>query len=314
MDGRTLARLLTAKETAPVLAGAPRWSWRRLQRTGARWINVIIDHAPPRGLGSCGAAALLLASVLYGVERGEHTPAIAAQIQDMCDEVASAVGFGITEVALSGEREVSREEILALAGITDHSSLLFLDARQARARLLTNPWIAEATVLKLYPNRVRIEVKERQAFALWQRDGKVALVALDGTVLEPAVPAGFTKLPLVVGEGAQHAAPEFLALLARYPSIAHEVKASVLVAERRWSLFLKDGVEVLLPEAEPARALQRLVDLDRSKQLLARDITAVDMRLGDRVVVRLSDAAAAARAEALKAAEKAAKKKKGSEA
>jgi len=86
----------------------------------------------------------------------------------------------------------------------------------------------------------------------------------------------------------------------------------VLVAERRWNLHLKGGVEVLLPEQEPERALTTLVDLNRSKKLLERDIVVVDLRLADRVTVRLSDGAAAARAEALKAAadkEKKAKRK-----
>ena len=78
----------------------------------------------------------------------------------------------------------------------------------------------------------------------------------------------------------------------------------------RKALFLP-----LLPECEPEQALQTLAELDRSKQILARDIVTVDLRLPDRVTVRLSDAAAAARDEALKAAaEKTKKKGKGGEA
>jgi len=307
--------MLKAQADAEEALAAQHWTLaHRIRRRAARWINAVIDHAPPRGLGSCAAAALLLASVLYGVERGNHMPNIVGQVQDLADTLANTAGFRISEVALSGEAQVSREEILALAGISDHSSLLFLDAGQARLRLLTNPWIAEATVLKLYPGRLRIEVKERKPFALWQKDGDVTVIADDGTVLEFSVPPRLSGLPLVVGAGADHAAQSFLALLARYPAIARDVKASVFVAERRWSLFLKEDVEVLLPANEPEHALAELVELDRSKKLLARDIVAVDLRLVDRVTVRLSDAAAAAREEALKAAEKAAKKKKGHEA
>ena len=85
------------------------------------------------------------------------------------------------------------------AGVTGRSSLLFLDAAEARARLKANPWIAEATVLKLYPGRLHIAVTERDAFALWQRDGKVEVIADDGTVVEPYAGPAFAKLPLVVG-------------------------------------------------------------------------------------------------------------------
>src|SRR5450759_2231810 len=290
--------------------------WRRL---ACRWGAAILAFKAPRGAGSSEAALLLLASASYGAVIGGHVPVIVAQVQDICDAAANSAGFRISEIALAGEHEVGRENILTLAGITDRSSLLFLDAARARARLLTNPWIAEATVLKLYPGRLRIEITERRAFALWQKDGRVALIAADGTVLEPNVPRRFAGLPQVVGKGAEQAGQEFLELLARYPVIARSVEASVLVAERRWTLHLTGGIEVLLPEAEPEQALITLVDLDRAKKLLARDIVAVDLRLADRVTVRLSDGAAAARDAALKAAEKDKKTKrkaseKGSEA
>jgi cell division protein FtsQ len=293
------------------------WStsdWRAY-RAVRRLFSSLFDLQVPRGAGASAAAVLLLASTCYGVVKGDHTQAIVAQIQDVCDTAANSVGFRITEVALAGEHEVSREDILALAGVTGRSSLLFLDAGQTRLRLLTNPWIAEAAVLKLYPGRLRIAITERKAFALWQKDARLYLISADGTVLETYVPPRFAALPLVVGDGAEHGAKDFLHLLKAYPDVAKSVTASVLVAERRWNLHLKSGVEVLLPERAPAQALAMLVDLDRDKKLLSRDIVNVDLRLPDRVTVRQSDAAAAARDEALKAAEKAKKVKgKGSDA
>ena len=73
--------------------------------------------------------------------------------------------------------------------------------------------------------------------------------------------------------------------------------------------MLKNGIAVRLPEAEVERALDTLVKLDRDNKILSRDIAAIDLRLLDRVTVQLSDEAAAARAEALKA--KSPKKKGG---
>jgi cell division protein FtsQ len=286
--------------------------WRRVLQ---RLLAPIIALNPPRGVGASAAALLLLASTCYGVVKGEHAETIAAQVQDICDTAANGLGFRIAEISLAGQHEVSRENIIALAGITRRSSLLFLDAAKTRARLLTNPWIADATVLKLYPSRLRISIRERKPFALWQKDGLVSLIATDGTVLVPYVPTRFSSLPLLVGRGAEHAGRAFLNMLNRQPEIAHLVEASVLVAERRWSLHLKSGIEVLLPENDPEQALQTLAELNRTKKLLSRDIITVDLRLADRVTVRLSDAAAAAREQALKAAEKDKKaKRKGSEA
>jgi len=216
------------------------------------------------------------------------------------DAVANAVGFNIATVALSGNKHLSREQIYAIAGVTGHASLLFLDVADARAKLKTNPWIADATVQKLFPDRLQITVVERAAFALWQKDGRIGVIAEDGTVLEAYLSARFVDLPLVVGIGAAARAKEFLAIIDRYPAIRDQLRASILVSERRWNLRLKNGIDIKLPEADVTAALDRLLALDRDKKLLSRDILAIDLRLPDRVTVRLSDAAAAAREEALK--------------
>jgi cell division protein FtsQ len=264
-----------------------------------RWSS-LLDARLPRGVGLAATAVVLLASLAYGAVKGEHVPAVIAAIRDARDGAANAAGFRIVSIALAGHHHVSREEVLAIAGVTGTTSLLFLDVEQARERLKTNPWIADATVLKLYPGELQIGIKEREAFALWQKDRQVSVIADDGTMLEPYVAPRLVRLPLVVGRGAETRAKEFLALLDRYPAMRDFVLASVLVGERRWNLRLKNGIDVQLPESEVASALERLVALDREKNLITRDIVVIDLRLRDRVTVRLSDPAAQVRIDAAK--------------
>jgi cell division protein FtsQ len=254
----------------------------------------------PRFTGAVAALVFLSGAGVYGIVKGEHVPAIVNAIKDTADAGANAMGMRIATVSLSGQRQVSREEIFAAAGVTDHSSLLFLDVADARAKLEAIPWIAEATVRKLYPDRLQITVTEREPFALWQQQGKVKVIAADGTVLSEKVEPRLASLSFVVGNGAAARARDFLAVLDKYPSIRDSVRASIYVAERRWNLKLKNGVDVRLPETNLEGALATLARLDREKNLLSRDITAVDLRLADRLTVRLSDAVAQAREEAIK--------------
>src|SRR6185312_9584826 len=209
---------------------------------------------PRRGVGIAASLLLVASALSYGVIKGQHLPEVIDWGKDARDAAANSLGFRIAEVSLSGEKEVSREEILATAGVTGRASLLFLDADAARARLMANPWIADAAVLKLYPDRLQITITERHAFALWQKDGRVQVIAADGTVLEPYVERRYVKLPLVVGKGAQRQAKDFLDVLVRYPEIASRVRASILVAQRRWDVLLKNGIDVELPENDPAVA------------------------------------------------------------
>jgi cell division protein FtsQ len=269
-----------------------------------RLIGKLVRLPPPRGAGIAASIVLLASALSYGVVEGNHLPVVIDWAKNARDVVANTLGFRIAEVSLSGEKEVSREEILTTAGVTGLASLLFLDAAAARARLMANPWISDAAVLKLYPDRLQITITERRAFALWQKNGHVKVIAADGTVLEPYVESRYVNLPLVVGEGAERQAKDFLDILVRYPEIAKQVRAAILVAQRRWDLVLKNGVDIELPETNAAAALARVTALDKDKKLLSRDITIVDLRLPDRVTVRLSDAAAQARDDATKASQK----------
>jgi len=280
------------------------------RRRFGRWRSRIM-RVPPPGVGVAGSALLIAATLGYGVVVGGHLTDVVAWLKDARDDAANTLGFSIAAVSLTGPKEVSREEVLTTAGVTGRASLLFLDADAARARLMANPWIADAAVLKLYPDRLQITITERQAFALWQKEGRLSVIAADGTVLEPFVEDRYRGLPLVVGRGAERQAKDFLAIVDRYPDIRAMVRASILVAQRRWNLRLDNGVDVRLPEGNVAQALDRLVALDHEKKLLSRDVVAVDLRLPDRVSVRLSDAAAQARDDALKAKDK---KKKGGDA
>jgi cell division protein FtsQ len=277
----------------------PGWLNRLRPQNASRLARIVRPLLAP-GVGVAGSALLLAAALGYGAVEGHHVPAVLDWAKDVRDAAANSLGFRIAAVSLSGEKEISREEILTIAGVTGRASLLFLDADAARARLMANPWIADAAVLKLYPDRLQITIKEREAFALWQKDRHVNVIADDGTVLEAFVERRYVTLPLVVGKGAEREAKDFLAVIDRYPQIRSQLRASILVAQRRWNLRLQNGIDVELPETGAAAALDRLVALDRDKKLLSRDIALVDLRLPDRVTVRLSDAAAQAREDALK--------------
>ena len=309
MDGGGRVAQPLKRSSRPPRAGtAARASWPGLQleiltrakRSLRRYLGPLCQRQVPRGAGVVAATLFVLASIGYGTLRGDHLPEAIVQLKDARDALANAAGFRIQQRSVAGQRQLSERDVLSLAGVTERTSLLFLDVDAARARLRASPWIAEASVHKFYPGGLRIEVTEREAVALWQKDAKVSVIAADGTVLGPLGDRRFAVLPLVVGPGAAKKAKDFLAVLDRYPAIRDSVRASILVADRRWNLKLKNGIDIRLPESDVEGGLDKLAALDRDKKLLSRDITAIDLRLPDRVTVRLSDSAAQAREEALK--------------
>jgi cell division protein FtsQ len=283
--------------------------------------RTVIDREPPNRLilwlerylpnrtGVALTVLMLLGSTSLGVVKGGHVDELVGALSDARNALANSAGFRITTVAINGRKQLSQDEVLAVGGVNGRSSLLFLDAATVRDKLKTNPWIADATILKLYPGRLQIDIVERSAFALWQQDGRLSVIADDGAVLEPYMSRRFISLPLVVGKGAADKARDFLALLDRYPQVRSATKAAIFVGERRWNLRLKDGLDIRLPENDVGNALALLTRLDKDDRLFSRDIVAVDMRLPDRLTVQLSEDAAKAREELFK--DKKTKKKAG---
>lgn len=280
-----------------------------LQREQQSRLVAFVERYLPNRAGVAATVLLLLGSTGFGIVQGGHLADFIAAVSDTRNAIANSAGFRITAVAINGRRQLTQDEVLAIGGVNGRSSLLFLDAATVRDKLKANPWIGEATVLKLYPGQLQIDIVERSAFALWQNDGRLAVIADDGAVLEPYLSRRFISLPLVVGKGADTRARDFLALLDRYPQVKRQTKAAILVGERRWNLRLKDGLDIRLPEHDVGNALAALSKLDREDRLFSRDIVAIDMRLQDRLVVQLSEDAAKAREELFK--EKKPKKKAG---
>ena len=196
------------------------------------------------------------------------------------------LGFTLANVEVEGRQRSPREAILAALDIARGMPIFSVDPAAAKRRLETLPWVRSASVERRLPDTLYIRLVERQPLALWQRQGKHVLVDRDGAVIAGERIDQFGNLVILVGEDAPAKGAALLDMLATEPAIASQVTAAVRVGGRRWTLHLKGGIEVALPEEEPESAWHRLAQLERSDGLLERDIELVDLRLPDRLVVR----------------------------
>lgn len=238
----------------------------------------------PRWTGSAAALGFLSLTITYGIFLGGYG-------REVSDALLSAAGFEIEAVKLSGQRETNEFQILEALEIQEGSSLALFDADAARERLTDIPWVKNASVMKLYPGTIQVNLEERVPYALWQRGDVVSIINEAGDVITDDVDGRYANLLLVVNHGAQRRAKEIMSALEKVPELRSRVRAAFLIGQRRWDLQLENGISIRLPEDNMDAALVDVVSMDAENGLLSRDIAAVDMRLGDRVVVRLSDEA-----------------------
>lgn len=267
----------------PALSRAKNKTKTTRRRTLPRWLKP-------------AAKATALIVVVGGAGAGGLTAwnngalnAAAAAVQQRIVAASAAFGLTVQDVLVEGRSETQRADILGALALARGTPLLTVDPEAARTRIEALPWVKSAVVERHLPDTVFVRLTEREAMALWQKNGQLAAVDAEGHILTRNDLSRFRELPIVIGDEAPRAARSILGVLAAEPSLYHRIEALTYVGARRWDVRLSGGIQIQLPETDPGRAWARLADADRREQLLARDISVVDMRLPDRLVVRLAN-------------------------
>ena len=222
---------------------------------------------------------------------------VAAEIETAAAAAMTSAGLTVQQGELVGRDLAPRQDLARAVGLKRGDPILFVDVDEIRERLEGMGWIKSATVVRELPTTVRVTIDERVPLARWQRDQRTVLIDADGEEITSRGLDRFKHLPRVVGGGAELQAAGLLDLLAAEPRLFAMVRHATLIRQRRWDIGLEGGITVRLPEQDIPAAWRRLAKIDRKQRLLRRDLVAVDLRYGDRLVVRLTPKAAQARRE-----------------
>jgi len=249
-----------------------------------------IDWQRRARFAAAGAGGLAIVTLGWLWLDGWYGRQIAA-LGDGLYAASAGAGLSVEDVLVEGRNRTDGEAILATLGLTRGTPILSFDPHAAKARLETLPWVRTATVERRLPDTVFLRLSEREPMALWQYEGKLAVIDRDGRVIPDAKATAFAKLPVLVGEDAPRNASALLAVLDSEPDLRAQVTAAVRVQGRRWNIRLDNGIDVRLPAADTAAAWSELARLQRSHEVLQRDVLTIDLRLPDRLVVRTAPGA-----------------------
>lgn len=158
-----------------------------------------------------------------------------------------------------------------------------------RTRLLAYGWVRDARVSRHLPDTLVIDIVERTPSALWQNQGKLALIDSDGVVLDRVPVDKMPDLPLLIGPGANRHEPQLSSIMAEVPTLRPQLASATWVGDRRWDLSFQSGETVALPEGEldARETLAKFARLDKQNGLLGRGIVRFDLRVPGKMIVRL---------------------------
>ncbi len=103
-------------------------------------------------------------------------------------------------IAISGTNNVSRAQVRNVMGSDIDRNVFFVPLEERKKQLEQIPWVQSATVMRLLPNRLKIDITERTPIAFVEIGSHIALIDANGVIME--LPPGQTtkySFPVVVG-------------------------------------------------------------------------------------------------------------------
>jgi cell division protein FtsQ len=231
---------------------------------------------------------LALAVGLYFADE-EHRENLRAFADDVHRSIIERPEFKVSAAQISGAGPTLEEDIREVLPVDFPISSFSLDVQEMRKILVELDPVADAS-LQVRDGILFIDVSERKPAFVWRkRDGLELLDETGHYVRSITARMDYPDLPLVAGEGADKNIAEARALLASAMPLADRLRGLIYVGERRWDLALDRNQRIMLPAEGAVQALEKVLILNDTQELLDRAISAVDMRLSERPTLRLND-------------------------
>lgn len=270
-------------------------------RTARRRALVSVSHAwvLHRRIFIRAAGAILALLFIVGVYQAREPLAkLGTSVFNMVQGEFAAAGFGIEGIKISGQTLTQDQHIIALLMMSGGASTLNFDAQKARNLIGWMQAVDSASVRKVYPGEIIVDIVEKTPAVRWRVGTTTWLIDETGKRIGTDPATAYRELPLVVGEGAADDAITMTRMMARHPLLQNELAALSRIGDRRWDLIYYTGLRVQLPEQGVAQALDHLETYQRDSSLLDRDVSLVDLRVPGLVALKPGPLAAEQIAEA----------------
>ena len=224
----------------------------------------------------------------------DNRATLVANYESLREAIEHRPEFMVTAVAIDGAEQRLSDEVREVLGLALPLSSFDFSLEELREKVEALNAVESAT-LRIKPGGVlQVHIVARTPVAVWRGDNGLHLIDAEGNFVT-AIEARSDRadLPLIAGDGAEDHIAEAMALFAAATPVWDRVRGLVRMGERRWDLVLDRDQRIQLPEENPVRALERVIVMAQSQDLLERDVSVIDFRHSSRPTIRLNEQAAA---------------------
>jgi cell division protein FtsQ len=136
---------------------------------------------------------------------------------------------GASHIQAAGLTEVTRAQLVPVFGEDVGRNIFFVPLNERRKELEAIPWIQRATVMRLLPDQIRVDVVERKPVAFTRHGQQIGLVDASGVLLDmppAAMAAHHYSFPVITGIDAGDRPASRQARMAVYERLMNELDAN----------------------------------------------------------------------------------------
>ncbi|MGH9579440.1 MAG: cell division protein FtsQ/DivIB [Terriglobales bacterium] len=160
-------------------------------------------------------------------------------------------------IEIAGVENVAPAQVLELFRNDLGRNLFSVPLEQRKKALEEIPWVEEATVMRLLPDRIRVQVRERTPVAFVRIGSKISLIDPNGAVMEPPTgrQAGYS-FPVIMGMSESDPLTVRAARMKIYAGLIRELDSEGPAYSHDLSeVDLSDPEDVKTTVADPAGAV-----------------------------------------------------------
>jgi cell division septal protein FtsQ len=204
----------------------------------------------------------------------------------------------VARITVEGNQRMSRGEVLSRLEGLDGAHMLTVDLETWRERLRGAPWVADATLRRVFPRTIMVVIAERAPMGIGRLNDRLMLVDPEGTIIDEFGP-NYATLDLPIIDGLAAGGPtlvdgerailasRLIAGLQQQPELARLVSQIDVSDVRDAAVLLKNDTAVLKVGHEKfAERLQAYLELAPALRERVDGIDYVDLRFDKRVYVR----------------------------
>ena len=198
--------------------------------------------------------------------------------------------FQIQNVIIEGSEKSNISEIEN--NVTEFKgNLIGLNFNSIKEIVESSEWVKRASIKKVLPSTLKINVTENDPYAIYFQEGKSFLIDLDGSIITEINLNNYEDdLLFVRGENS----PELLEQLIRdisitFPNLTQTLEEVEFIEKRRWNLKLNNKLLVKLPDENIQQSLKNLKQLFEEQEVMESNIIEIDLRIQGRAALKVLD-------------------------